>query len=269
MKPVAISEQLMFSTIRLVADNGICGTGYFYTINSTRGTIPIIITNKHVVNNNPNETMTFLIHLTSDGESEDGNYAVRYESNWFFHPVFDLCFTLIGGLFNNVEKLTGKKPFYKALNQDLIVTDDKLKELSMIESIVMIGYPNGLWDQQHNYPLFRFGHTASHPGYDFNEPGIGVIDAACFPGSSGSPILILNEGSYKDKIGGLVVGSSRIVFLGTLYAGPTYNADGTVTVVEIPTSQVAVSQTSIMLNLGYYIKASAIKDFESVVNSLI
>lgn len=30
MKPTGISEQLIFSTVRLIADNGKCGTGYFY-----------------------------------------------------------------------------------------------------------------------------------------------------------------------------------------------------------------------------------------------
>jgi len=57
----------------------------------------------------------------------------------------------------------------------------------------MIGYPNGLWDHVNNLPLIRRGITASHPGVDYqiegqNGPGVTVIDMACFPDSSGSPV---------------------------------------------------------------------------------
>ena len=76
MKPIDISEQLMFSTVRLVAANGTCGTGYFFNFKCSKGIVPVIITNKHVVNNNPDESMTFLVHLTSNGETDDGNYSL-------------------------------------------------------------------------------------------------------------------------------------------------------------------------------------------------
>lgn len=54
----------------------------------------------------------------------------------------------------------------------------------------MVGYPIGLADARNNYPIFRKGYTAAHPAVDFNEDGIGLVDMACFPGSSGSPIYI-------------------------------------------------------------------------------
>lgn len=265
MKPVDIAEKLMFATVRLVADNGSCGTGYYYNVNCSKGSVPVIITNKHVVNNNPNEVMTFHVHLTSDGESDAGNFEVKYAAHWIFHSKYDLCFTYVGGLFSTIEKITGNKVFYTYLDKSLIYTDEQLRNLSMMESIVMIGYPNGLWDQSHNYPVFRYGYTASHPGYGFNEDDIGIVDVACFPGSSGSPILIVNEGGYRDKAGGITFGTDRVVFLGTLFAGPVYSVDGQIIIKDIPTVQVPMSQSAIMMNLGYYIKAAALSEFDSVV----
>lgn len=265
MKPVDIAEQLIFTTVRLVASNGTCGTGYYYNVNCANGSIPVIITNKHVVNNNPNEEMSFHVHLTSDGESDEGYYEVKYASHWIFHTKYDLCYTYVGGLFNKIEMLTGKSVFYTYLDNSLIYTDEQLRELSMMESVVMIGYPNGLWDQKHNYPIFRYGYTASHPGYDFNDDEIGLLDIACFPGSSGSPILILNEGSYRDKTGGITVGANRVIFLGTLFAGPLYNVDGQIVIKEIPTTHVPTLQSQIMMNLGYYIKADALREFDSCI----
>ena len=57
MVPITISEKMMFNTVRLVASNGSSGTGFFYNFVVGDKVIPTIITNKHVVCNNPNETI--------------------------------------------------------------------------------------------------------------------------------------------------------------------------------------------------------------------
>ena len=145
-----------------------------------------------------------------------------------------------------------------------------LEELSALEELVMVGYPIGLWDKNNNFPIFRKGYTASHPAIDFNESGIGLVDMACFPGSSGSPIYILNEGGYKDKVGNLNWGQSRIIFIGTLFSGPIYDATGKLVVTDIPTSnQVVESYTGIMVNLGYYIKSSEILEFKNIIKEIL
>lgn len=53
---------------------------------------------------------------------------------------------------------------------------------------------------------------------------IELVDTACFPGSSGSPIYILNENGYFDKNGTRYIGGSRIVLIGILFSEPQYNA---------------------------------------------
>ena len=45
MKPVSISERMMFNTVRLVASDGSSGTGYFYNFNVEDAVVPVIITN--------------------------------------------------------------------------------------------------------------------------------------------------------------------------------------------------------------------------------
>lgn len=263
MKPTGIAEHLMFTTIRLLADNGTCGTGYFFNFMFENYSVPVIITNKHVVNHNPYESMTFQVHLTEDGETDEGNHSVKLDTHWHFHSTKDLCFTYCQALFQEIPKITGKSVFHRDIDTSLIYDTERLKNLSIMEPVVMIGYPNGLWDYKNNYPIFRYGFTASHPGYDFNEDGIGLIDAACFPGSSGSPIFILNEGGYREKDGKTVLGPSRIIFLGTLFAGPHYDAEGRIVIKNI--AEIPVAQTKMMLNLGCYIKAYEIKEFEETI----
>lgn len=101
----------------------------------------------------------------------------------------------------------------------------------------------------------RKGITASHPAINFNNESIGVIDCACFPGSSGSPILLCNDNGYTDKKGTTHIGAKRVVLLGVLFSGPTFDAQGNIVIKEIPTQQKVITSTPMMVNLGYYIKA--------------
>lgn len=267
MQPKTISERLMFNTVKLVASDGSSGTGFFYNFNVNGKTYPTLVTNKHVVRYNANEAMTFFLHLETGEDSSDENYQVTYQTNWIFHSKQDLCFCFINPVFEEVKKRTGKNVFYTANDNSIVATQQKLEELSALEELVMVGYPIGLWDQQNNFPIFRKGYTASHPTFDFNQQGVGLVDMACFPGSSGSPIYILNENGYSDKEGNFYIGK-RVILIGILYAGPQYNAQGDLVVTTIPTQQKVLTSTPIMTNLGYYVKASELNEFESYIKNL-
>ena len=269
MNPKTISEQLMFNTVKLVAADGSSGTGFFYNFKINNTVYPTLITNKHVVNYNPYETMTFFLHLKdADGSSKE-NYQVTYAANWIFHSKYDLCFCFINPVLEEVKRRTGKEVFFAANDNSIVATIDKLNELSALEELVMVGYPIGLWDEKNNFPIFRKGFTATHPSIDFNGECIGLADMACFPGSSGSPIFILNEHGYSDKRGNTYLGAKRIILLGILYAGPIHTATGELIVETIPTMQKMLSKTPIMTNLGYYIKSTEVKEFENYIRKNI
>ena len=269
MKPISLAEKLMFNTVRIETLDGSSGTGFFFNFKQGELTIPVLITNKHVVNYNRTETVKFLLHLREEDDETKENYALTLQTEWFIHSEKDLCFTFINPIFEEVKKRTGKEVFYLASEESLIPSLEKLMELSALEEIVMIGYPIGLWDSKNNYPIFRKGYTASHPAYDFNKKGIALADISAFPGSSGSPIYILNESSYSDKKGNTYFGNSRLIFLGILYAGPTMNANGEVSVIDIPTQQKVVSRTSVMTNLGYYVKSAELLEFKTIIQEKI
>ena len=95
-----------------------------------------------------------------------------------------------------------------------------------------------------------------------------MIDAACFPGSSGSPVFLVNVGNYVTKGGGTVIGS-RFYFLGILYAGPQYTNQGEVKVVTIPTKTEAISLSNIPVNLGYVIKSEQLFDFDEILKKVV
>ncbi|MFQ9767983.1 MAG: trypsin-like peptidase domain-containing protein [Thomasclavelia ramosa] len=267
MEPKTISEQLMFSTVRLETNDGASGTGFFYYFDVDKKSWPVLITNKHVVNYNPDESMTFYLHLKNGNNSSNSNYKVTYQCKWIFHSSKDLCFCFVKPLFEEVKRRTGKEVFVLPVDDSIVATSQKIEELSAVEELVMVGYPIGLWDENNNFPIFRRGYTASHPAIDFNETGIGLVDMACFPGSSGSPIFILNENGYSDKNGNTYLGSHRLIFIGILFAGPQYTAKGKLITKTIPTNQDFQSLTPIMTNLGYYIKVTELQEFKEYIKS--
>lgn len=88
-----------------------------------------------------------------------------------------------------------------------------------------------------------------------------MIDAACFPGSSGSPIFIANEGFVHSRNGGITAGMSRYRFVGVLYAGPVVSATGRIQFQAAPTSNVPFPVVETMMNLGLCVKSSRLTEF--------
>lgn len=270
---LSISEQLTYCTVRIecrLKQGGTStGTGFFYRFCDNGNTfIPAIITNKHVIEGAP-EGIVFIHLADSEGNPIEGkSYKLviqNFESSWINHPVddIDLCVLPITALIKHIEgqSLT---PFYVPLDRSLLMLDEDLRSLNAIEDILMIGYPNGIWDTVNNMPIVRRGVTATHPGIDYNGKKELMIDAACFPGSSGSPVLLYNPTYYTDKKGNTNF-SPRVKLLGILYAGPQYTASGEIQIIDVPAVQKPISISRIPNNLGLVIKSFVLDDFESML----
>lgn len=60
------------------------------------------------------------------------------------------------------------------------------------------------------------------------------------------------------------------MLLGVLFAGPQYDARGDIVVKTIPTStQIVESSTRVMTNLGYYVKAAEINEFQKFIEESV
>jgi len=233
--------------------------------------IPAVVTNKHVINGAVKGS--FCLTLKGDnGEPLIGKHLKiefdNFEAQCIKHPEedVDLAVFLAGPILNQAKQ-QGKEFFFTTLDEGIVPPEEFYEQISSMEDVVMIGYPNGIWDSKHNLPLIRKGITSTHPKYDFNGKPEFLIDAACFPGSSGSPVFLANLGTYFDKKGNTNVGT-RLGLLGVLYAGPQHTAQGDVHIVPVPTSQKAISVSSIPNNLGMVIQVKKIKDFEPIIKSI-
>jgi V8-like Glu-specific endopeptidase len=274
---LSASEQITYSTVRIECEyiDGTkgTGTGFFFRFleDDTGSHVPVVITNKHVINGSIKGR---LIITKANGNNEPIDtehfqvFFDDFESFWRKHPDdnVDLCAMPIAPFINEAYN-RGEKLFFISLEKSLTPTENQLKDFSALEEILMVGYPNGIWDYVNNKPILRRGVTATHPYLDYCGNKEFMIDAACFPGSSGSPVFIFNEGGYRDKQGNYYMGSNRIILLGVLYAGPQHTAQGDIEIINVPTNQRPIAISRIPNNLGVVIKAVRILELEKLFES--
>jgi len=194
----------------------------------------------------------------------------RFESRWVPHPEaqVDLCVMPIAPLLAEAAA-AGKTFFFITLEESLLATHAELSDLSALEEVLMIGYPNGIWDATNNMPILRRGITATHPNLDYEGRKEFMIDAACFPGSSGSPVFLFNTGGWTDRKGNTMMGGVRVKLLGLLYAGPQHTATGEVRIVNVPTQQRAIAFSTIPNNLGLVIKAVRLREMDALLRQQV
>jgi hypothetical protein len=271
------SEQLTYSTARIeceTPDGPSSGTGFFYRfLDDGERHLPAVVTNRHVVRG----AKRGRFHLTlrgADGGPTPGRHLgivlEDFANRWIGHPdaSVDLSVMPIAPLLTQAQQ-AGHQFFFIALDNSLAPTPDDLRELTALEEIIMIGYPNGIWDSVNNMPIIRRGVTATHPNFDYEGRREFMIDAACFPGSSGSPVFLFNLGGWASRDGTFNVGGARIKLLGILYAGPQHTATGEIRIVDVPTTQQPLAISRIPNNLGLVIKSGRLTEFDDLLRPTI
>ncbi len=267
------AEQLAHSTVRIecvLSGGGTgTGTGFFYSLNREGDRhVPVIVTNKHVVAGATSGRFLLTLQNADGGPAVGQHQAFElssFEQRWAPHPDqnIDLCVMPIAPLLQAAEG-RNVKFFFTSLDQTLIPTASDIEDMVGLENVTMVGYPNGLWDEVNNLPIFRKGVLATDYKHNWNGRKEFLIDAACFPGSSGSPVMLFEVGSYQTRKGNFM-GTSRIKLLGVLYAGPQHTVEGEVRVVVVPTQQKAIAVAGIPNNLGIIIKAEQLLAFEGML----
>ncbi|MBK8853820.1 MAG: hypothetical protein IPN10_06770 [Saprospiraceae bacterium] len=131
----------------------------------------LLITNKHVVKNNDVGIILFN-QIDKSGNIYGNKVDVmikKFNEQWKMHPNpnIDLCFMDITPLLN-YYKSKGFNLFTRTLSNTLIPSDSLWNRLTVLEEVIMIGYPNGLIDNKNNIPIIRTGVTATPPKLDYN-----------------------------------------------------------------------------------------------------
>ncbi len=277
MNMESVQNQLVYTTVKIIAGDGLIssiGTGFFIQRDSETGPINFLVTNKHVVANYEKAEIVFCAKKNNQEPDDNSHILITITGLQGFcikHPDLDICLINMKSVIDAAQK-QGNQVFFKSVGKDIFITDDLIKEVSAIEDVIMIGYPEGLIDLKNNKPVVRKGITATCLSLDFEGRKEFMIDAACFHGSSGSPVFLDRTGLItKQTENGFKIGVRHLYyFIGMLRAVPAKTVKGEIKVVDVPTDKKVVSEAELMTNLGYVIKSSCIDEMiEKVISQHI
>jgi hypothetical protein len=267
MSPLAHTS-VMYMTTRIVANFAHkpdeIGTAFFFIFDRAPGgdaevSNHFLITNRHVLEGAT--TLHFQMHQATRGP--DG---MRYPTGQFwnlsvpfselspsFHPQSDLAAVCLKPAYYAAAR-TDREIYYVPMWESELVSEELFRKLPDCTPVTMVGYPNGMWDEIHNLPLIRAGHTAFCPRVDYRGQPEGIVDIATFPGSSGSPVLIKHH-----NLG------DRHALLGVMRGVFRFAVDGDVVQIE-GTEKRKLSYLGasafIPMHFGHYVKAGQLLYFK-------
>lgn len=251
-------KRLLHHTLRVdtTLQDGSTGTGTAFALAHThaRGRSLFVVTNRHIVDGVVSGALVFT--MARDGQPVLGSrFELRIEDfpeAWMLHPdpSVDLAIMPLQPLLD-AAAAQGVQLYWQAIDtQDALSTQDA-PWLDALEDVLFVGYPSGVWDQVNGMPILRRGITATPPGLDFEGRREFLIDAAVYPGSSGSPVFIPRptpQGERTFWFAGVVAA----VFF-------REEAQGLVPL-PVPASHTAAVMGSEMIDLGLVIKAAEVRD---------
>jgi trypsin-like peptidase len=259
-----IAQQLLYSTVRLevVAPSTAVGTAFLFShkLEGSKNFL-VLVTNKHVVSGATE------VHLTFTERDEDKPRVgmgvsipiSNFDKLWFGHPNEDVDIVIIPFLpLLQLAEKDGKLLYFRAIGSDLIPTNEQLDSVvDYIEDVIFIGYPSGIFDEKSLIPVTRRGTTATPLQMDFRGLPVFLLDASVFPGSSGSPVVLLKEGGYLNRREkAYVMGGRLFLFLGVVAAAHFRQDEGRLEWVKQEAGPRVVTRE--MIDLGVVFKARTI-----------
>jgi hypothetical protein len=117
---------------------------------------------------------------------------------WFMHPdpQVDLAIIPMRPL-EQAARDQGVELYYHVIDSRLAPDAATTRALDALEEILFVGYPSGVWDQVNLMPILRRGTTATPMALDFEGRAEFLIDAAVYPGSSGSPVFVYQPDTLR------------------------------------------------------------------------
>ncbi|SNS66124.1 Trypsin-like peptidase domain-containing protein [Micrococcales bacterium KH10] len=263
-RPVSsIADNLFYSTVYIetkTLDGGQVGTGFLINYPVTAGNIvPVLVTNKHVLLGA--YEAEFRLVRAEGNDPAQGAVKIKYEGfgqdSWLGHPAenVDVAVMLFAPIWNRMVEINAPG-FYRAFSPENLLDQRNSFDLDAIEQVTFLGYPAGLYDSVSMLPIARRGQTATPIYIDYNGLPAFLIDAAVFPGSSGSPVVIFDNGLYVARNGAVNLGQSRFFLVGIVAAVHTREISGEISI----TTTGSIASFREPIGLGIVYKSSAIQE---------
>jgi len=261
MEVNSVAKQLLFNTVRVDTEllDGSAGSGTAFVVSHphARGTPAFIVTNRHLVIGVRRGGLVF-----TQGSNGRPLLGQRFQLNiedfpqaWFCHPdpAIDLAIVPLKPLEEAAARL-GVELYYQVIDSRLVPDANMLESLDALEEVLFVGYPNGVWDQVNLMPILRRGTTATPIALDFEGRAEFLIDAAVYPGSSGSPVFV-----FRPEAGRTGPAAGRQFLFAGVIAAVFYREEANqIVAAPVPASQTGTAIGSEMIDLGLVIKSQAV-----------
>jgi len=258
MIPNTNSKKLLFSAVRVdtLSEDGSEGAGTAFVVNTSHNGLEhlFLVTNRHVVEDAKSGSLVF---TCADAGLPVIGRGFKIEIDafahaWYYHPnpEVDLAITPLKPLESMVHQM-GTQIYYHAVSLDNPLMT-QFEHFDALENVLFVGYPNGIWDKANLMPILRRGTTATPIALDFENKPEFLIDAAVYPGSSGSPVFIYSP----EKM----ISNQPLVFAGVISAVFFKEEATRIASGPIPSQTPTGMFCSEMIDLGLVIKSNLVKD---------
>lgn len=259
----SITKKLLFNTVRVDTEleDGTAGSGTAFVVSHThaRGQNVFIVTNRHLVEKVRRGGLVFT-------QKRNGQplLGTRFQLNiedfphaWFMHPnpEVDLAIIPMRPL-EQAAREQGVELYYQVIDTRLVPDQATLRALDALEEVLFVGYPSGVWDQVNLMPILRRGTTATPIALDFEGRPEFLIDAAVYPGSSGSPVFVYQPEPLRPQ---QPVGR-KFLFAGVVAAVFFREEANQLVPAPVPANNTSMVMGSEMIDLGLVIKSQAVVD---------
>lgn len=257
----SITKKLLFNTIRVdtVLEDGSEGSGTAFVVSHAAGggTHAFVVTNRHLVEGVRSGGLVF-----TQKKRGQPAFGERFQINindfshaWFQHPDPEVDIAIIPlRPLEQAARDQGVELYYHAIESHLAPDASTMRALDALEQVIFVGYPSGVWDQVNLMPIMRRGTTATPMALDFEGRPEFLIDAAVYPGSSGSPVFVYQPDTLRSS----QTGGKKFLFAGVVAAVFFREEANHLVPVPVPANNKSMVMGSEMIDLGLVIKAEAV-----------
>ena len=196
-------------------------TGFFY---STQSDKHFLVTNRHVVRGktgeSPPDALVAEMHADSRNTSRSEEIAISlYDGErrprWVEHPS-------LGGTADiaavEISELLKPTHFFQSVTKQNFLPLN-MTRLRIGEDAMILGFPNGFYDDIHKLPILKSGTIATSFPIQFRRQPYFLIDSRMDEGSSGSPVFTKPKDTFQMNDGLLVhLNTELFYFIGVVAA---------------------------------------------------